>query len=122
MNTAERRNQIKCILVTERNATISELAERLQCSASTIKRDVVEISSELPIVTARGKAGGVSVVSWYHPHRNILTKEQHDMLTRVKSVVPESDGVMIDQMLAEFSENYYRRDKEMEVNKCGNAI
>ena len=57
-----------------------------------------------PIETIRGRyGGGVKVADWYHPHKNILSREQQTVLVQLLDKANESQRRVLHEMLAVFS-------------------
>ncbi|MDE7122039.1 MAG: HTH domain-containing protein [Oscillospiraceae bacterium] len=109
MRTNERRAEIMRILVSKRKLTISELSETLCVSARTIKRDVAVLMLEYPIFQISGIGGGLALPDWYHPYRNILSREQFQTLDEIKDQLSDKQKCeVIDGILSEYAANYYR--------------
>ena len=67
MNQMERRDAIKELLFTDRNAQIQNLADRFGVSVRTIKYDIEALTCSYPIETVRGRyGGGVKLADWYY--------------------------------------------------------
>ncbi len=109
MRTNERRDEIMRILVSKRKLTIEELSHTLKVSKITIKRDVAVLVLDYPILQISGKGGGLALPDWYHPHRNILSREQFQTLDEIKSQLSdERKCAVVDGILSEYASNYYR--------------
>ena len=80
MTATERRKEILRILIARRYETMTVLAFELGVSSRTIRSDIVKLTEEYPINTARGNKGGVSLPNDYHPCKNILTYKQEQAL------------------------------------------
>ena len=61
MTATERRKEILRILIARRYETMTVLAFELGVSSRTIRSDIVKLTEEYPINTARGNKGGVSL-------------------------------------------------------------
>lgn len=72
MDAAERRNEIKNILIVRRSATTQELAEELGVSMRTIQRDIDILTPVMPLDKKRGGAGGIFLSGDYKPYVNTL--------------------------------------------------
>lgn len=69
--------EIIYILLEKKTVTASELANRFEVSVRTIYRDVETLSSAgVPIYMARGKGGGISLLSGYVLNKTVLTDEE----------------------------------------------
>jgi len=73
-----RREEIMRILRGARQTTIPRLANALEASVSTIKRDILALTVDygFPIDTIQGNNGGIVLRDFRHPHIHILSKEQ----------------------------------------------
>lgn len=76
MSANERRAELIRILRARRQDTMPNLAEELGVNVRTIQRDVLALTSEYPLNTTQGNGGGVRLEAWYHPYKNILSREQ----------------------------------------------
>lgn len=109
MRTTERRAEIMRILICKRKVTIAELSHTLCVSKITIKRDIAVLVLEYPVMQISGKGGGVAVPDWYHPHRNVLSREQFQTLDEIKGHLSDKRKcAVIDGILSEYASNYYR--------------
>jgi predicted DNA-binding transcriptional regulator YafY len=81
----ERRNEIIRILRGTRLISVSCLAETLNVSVSTIKRDILALTVDegYSIDTVMGKKGGIVLTDFRHPHKHILSQEQIKVLTEL---------------------------------------
>ena len=112
MRTGERRAEIMRILVSKRKVTIEELSRTLEVSKITIKRDISVLVLDYPILQISGKGGGLALPGWYHPHRNILSREQFRTLSEIKKQISDDrKSTVIDGILSEFASDYYRGAK-----------
>ena len=76
MSANERRAEIIRIMVARRQESMQVLASELGVTDRTIRADILALTAEYPLETVRGNGGGVRIADWYHPHKNILSKEQ----------------------------------------------
>ena len=102
MTTTERRSEIMRILTARRSCKIDYLANALNVSERTIRRDVAELTLDYPLETVLGRNGCVMVPDWYHPHRNVLTIEQQTVLTQLMNSANEQQREVLRQMLVEY--------------------
>jgi predicted DNA-binding transcriptional regulator YafY len=101
VNPNERRTEILKVLVARRSEKICNLAFQLGVSIRTIKYDIEMLTAEYPLETVRGHGGCVKVADWYHPHKNIFSREQQDALMRMLDKADEPDQRILREMLAE---------------------
>ena len=72
---------ILSILLQEERTTAPELAERFEVSRRTINRDIeVLCRAGIPITTAQGTGGGISIMAGYRMDRTILTSKDMQMV------------------------------------------
>ncbi len=72
---------ILSILLQEEKTTAPELAERFEVSRRTINRDIEDLSNAgIPIRTAQGTGGGISIMDGYRMDRTILTSKDMQMI------------------------------------------
>ena len=72
---------ILSILLQEEKTTAPELAERFEVSRRTINRDVEDLcKAGIPIRTAQGTGGGISIMDGYRMDRTILTSKDMQMI------------------------------------------
>ena len=72
---------ILSILLQEEKTTAPELAERFEVSRRTINRDIEDLcKAGIPIKTAQGTGGGISIMDGYRMDRTILTSKDMQMI------------------------------------------
>lgn len=72
---------ILSILLQKEKTTAPELAERFEVSRRTINRDIEDLcKAGIPIRTARGTGGGISIMDGYRMDRTILTSKDMQMI------------------------------------------
>ena len=68
---------ILTVLLQNEKVTAPELARRFEVSRRTILRDIEALSmAGIPVVTARGGDGGISIMEGYKINRSVLTAEE----------------------------------------------
>ena len=79
---------ILSILLQREKVTAPELAERFEVSLRTIQRDIESLcQAGIPIITARGPGGGISIMEGYRVDRTVLTiPEMRTILTGLRSL------------------------------------
>ena len=104
MNQVERRNAIKEILFSDRNARIQNLADRFGVSVRTIKYDIEALTCSYPIETVRGRyGGGVKLADWYHPSKRALSPEQMVLLKKLAPTLEGDDLVIMNSIISKFA-------------------
>ncbi|MCR5322790.1 MAG: YafY family transcriptional regulator [Lachnospiraceae bacterium] len=72
---------ILSVLLQEEKTTAPELAERFEVSRRTINRDIEHLcKAGIPIQTAQGTGGGISIMNGYRMDRTILTSKDMQMI------------------------------------------
>ena len=72
---------ILSILLQEEKTTAPELAERFEVSRRTINRDIEDLcKAGIPIMTAQGTGGGISIMDGYRMDRTLLTSRDMQMI------------------------------------------
>ena len=72
---------ILSLLLQEEKITAPELAERFEVSRRTINRDIENLcKAGIPIRTAQGTGGGISIMDGYRMDRTILTSKDMRMI------------------------------------------
>ena len=106
MSANERRAEIMRIMVARRQENMQVLAAEL-VTDRTIRNDILILTAEYPLETTRGNGGGVRIADWYHPHKNILSKDQMTVLEQLMDKADDEQKKVIDQMLREYGSNKY---------------
>ena len=107
MSANERRAEIMRIMVARRQESMQVLARELGVTDRTIRADILALTAEYPLETVRGNGGGVRIADWYHPHKNILSKEQISVLEQLFPQANDEQKRVLDQMLREYGSNKY---------------
>lgn len=72
---------ILSVLLQQDKITAPELAERFEVSRRTINRDIEDLCrAGIPIVTAQGAGGGISIMDGYKIDRTLLTSKDMQMI------------------------------------------
>ena len=72
---------ILSVLLQEEKTTAPELAKRFEVSKRTINRDIEDLcKAGIPICTAQGAGGGISIMDGYRMARTILTSKDMQMI------------------------------------------
>ena len=72
---------ILSVLLQEEKTTAPELAERFEVSKRTINRDIEDLcKAGIPVRTAQGAGGGISILDGYRMDRTILTSKDMQMI------------------------------------------
>lgn len=92
---------ILSILLQEEKTTAPELAERFEVSRRTINRDIDDLCmAGIPIRTAQGAGGGISIMDGYRMDRTILTsKDMQTILAGLRSLDSVSGSSYYGQLM-----------------------
>ena len=92
---------ILSILLQEEKTTAPELAERFEVSRRTINRDIEDLcKAGIPIRTAQGTGGGISIMDGYRMDRTILTsKDMQMILAGLRSLDSLSGSIYYSQLM-----------------------
>ena len=111
MTTNERRAEIMRLLTVRRRDTTPHLAQEMGVSVRTILRDIEVLTCEYPLLTRQGNGGCVMVEDWYHPHKNILSREQQSLLSDLMGKCDERQAIVLQQLLSEYGSKQYHMDE-----------
>ena len=89
MTASERRNAILEDLCARRFERINNLAFQYGVTERTIRNDIMILSLEYPIYTAKGNGGGIYVDEKFRLGKSYLKSEQQELLERI---LPGLDG------------------------------
>ena len=92
---------ILSVLLQEEKTTAPELAERFEVSRRTINRDIEALcKAGIPIQTAQGIGGGISIMEGYRMDRTILTsKDMQVILAGLRSLDSVSGSSYYGQLM-----------------------
>ena len=92
---------ILSVLLQEEKTTAPELAERFEVSRRTINRDIEDLcKAGIPIRTAQGTGGGISIMDGYRMDRTILTsKDMQTILAGLRSLDSVSGSSYYSQLM-----------------------
>ena len=91
---------------------MGRLAFEFGVSTRTIYRDILVLTVDYPLEAYKGKGGCVRVAEWYHPHRNVLSKEQQTVLSQLMETATEQQREVLRQMLVEYGSPKDRQTKK----------
>ena len=101
------KNQKSCarMLMQTKVSTAPELAERFEVSRRTINRDIEDLcKAGIPIKTAQGTGGGISIMDGYRMDRTILSsKDMQMILAGLRSLDSVSGSRYYSQLMEEKS-------------------
>ena len=95
---------------------MGRLAFEFGVSTRTIYRDILVLTVDYPLEAYKGKGGCVRVAEWYHPHRNVLSKEQQTVLSQLMETATEQQCEVLRQMLVEYGSPKARQTMNGGIN------
>ena len=102
MTASERRNAILEDLCTRRFEKVSNLAFQYGVTTRTIRNDILILSLEYPIYTAKGNGGGIYVDKNYRLGNVYLKSEQQELLERLLPGLNDKDAKVMKTILKTF--------------------
>jgi len=101
---------ILSILLQEEKTTAPELAEKFEGSRRTINRDIEDLcKAGIPIRTAQGTGGGISIMDGYRMDRTILTsKDMQMILAGLRSLDSVSGNRYYGQLMEKIQRKHQR--------------
>ena len=100
------------ILIARRRETMRQLAAEVGVTDRTIRTDITVLTVDYPLITQRGNGGCVKVADWYHPHRNLLSEEQQQVLSQLMEAGDAHQAKVLGEMLAEYGSPKHRKKYE----------
>lgn len=102
MSPGERQREIIRILLSRRFETMKNLAREIGASERTIRRDVMELTADYPLITVPGRYGGVKLADDYHPFMNSLSREEEELLKLAATTFDEERAAGFLGMLVKY--------------------
>ena len=102
MTASERRNAILEDLCIRRFEKVSNLAFQYGVTERTIRNDIVILSLEYPIYTAKGNGGGIYVDENFKLGKVFLKSEQQELLERILPGLDEKDAEVMKSIIKTF--------------------
>jgi myo-inositol catabolism protein IolC len=81
---------------------MKRLASEVHVTDRTIRTDITILTADYPLETVRGNGGCVKLAEWYHPHKNILSQEQQDLLVKLLDTVDKPQQKILREMIFAF--------------------
>lgn len=106
MNANARRQAIWHTLCARRLVTVPYLAARYRVSQNTVKEDISLLSLSYPIVTVRGRNGGVKIADWYIPKRQVLSPAQFDFLVKLSQSLQGEDARIMEAIISQLTGSF----------------
>ena len=103
LTTYERRENIRNYLIKKRFSTAQELSYMFGVTQRTIFRDIVFLSSRLPITTKVGGGGGIFLNQDFETPKQYLSSEEENLLIMLSETLTKKDKLIIHNILNKFS-------------------
>ena len=103
LTTYERRENIRNYLIKKRFSTAQELSYTFGVTQRTIFRDIVFLSSRLPITTKVGGGGGIFLEMDFEAPKEYLSAEEENLLIMLSETLTKKDKLIIHNILNKFS-------------------
>ena len=98
----ERRQRIVEILNMRKSERLENLANELNVSKMTIRRDIEVLSCSYPIDTRQGNGGCIFVQDGFDLYERYLTAKQFELLERLKGTLTGDDEKIMETILKNF--------------------
>ena len=99
----ERRENMKTYLINVRETTALRLAYMFGVSVRTIHRDIVFLSSRIPIITKPGKSGGIFLNLEFENQREYLNPKELKLLEDLLGKLEPKDKLLMINIINKFS-------------------
>lgn len=113
---------ILSVLLQKDKITANELAEKFEVSKRTILRDIEDINrAGIPIVTAQGQGGGISVMDGFKLDKTLLSEEDmRSLISALSGLDSVSDTGeyrrLMEKLSADSSENILTGDRNIIID------
>ena len=101
--TFQRREEIRLLLVKEKSTTTRYLMNYFGVTKKTILKDIMFLSSIVPLETRQGNGGGIFLKMEYNAPRVYLSAEEESLLLRLLDTVCEAEKRMLIRIINKFS-------------------
>ena len=101
----ERRQRIVEILNMRRSEQLENLANELNVSKSTIRRDIEVLSCSYPLNTKQGNGGCIYVEDGFDLYERYLTAKQFEVLEELKVNATDEQVKVLETILKSFGRN-----------------
>lgn len=99
----ERRQKILETLNMRREDTVINLAQEFSVSRRTLLYDLEILSIDHPIITKRGRSGGVKFKHGYYLSRRYLSEQQYAFLAKLRGRLCEEEKRIVESILWDFA-------------------
>lgn len=103
MQPNERRKRIIESLSFRRHDTMGNLAYEFGVSRDTIKRDIITLQEEYPIISERGYEGGISLPDGYYVYEKHLSPKQAEAVRECIVIADSELRPILESILDDFA-------------------
>lgn len=103
LTTYERRENIKTYLIRARETTALRLSYMFGVSIRTIHRDIVFLSSRIPIITKPGKSGGIFLELEFESRKEYLNPNELELLQSLLNELSPRNKLLMMNIINKFS-------------------
>ena len=99
LTTYERRESIRLLLVRRKYAKVKDLVNEYGVTKQTILKDLVFLSSRIPITTKTGKCGGIFLKEEFESPREYLSVDEENLLLYISKSLNKSQQTSVPTVL-----------------------
>lgn len=103
LTTYQRREEIRLLLVKEKSTTTRYLMNYFGVTKRTILKDIMFLSSIIPLETHPGNGGGIFLKMEYDAPRVYLSADEEDLLLRLLDSLSVEEKRMLINIINKFS-------------------
>lgn len=103
LTTYQRREKIRLLLLKEKSTTTKYLMDYFDVTKKTILKDIMFLSSIIPLETYPGRGGGIFLKMEYDAHKAYLTAEEENLLLNVLDSLSVKDKKLMINIINKFS-------------------
>ena len=103
LTTYERRESIRLLLVKRKHTKIKVLVDMFGVTKQTILKDIVFLSSRIPITTKTGKCGGIFLKEGFESPKEYLSVDEENLLLYISKSLNKKEQIMIHNIINKFS-------------------
>ena len=103
---SERRLRLIDLLIANSQMTIKELAQEFNVTLDTISRDILFLSSHIPLFTKAEAGGGVFILKGYKSYSYYFNNREKEVMLSLLECVLEEDKDVFRGIIAKHVKNY----------------
>ena len=106
---SERRFKIVDLLIANGQMTRRELAQEFNVKLDTISRDIMFLSSQIPLYTKTGASGGIFILNGYKGYSYYFDRRETEVMLSLLEHVPEKDKKVFLGIMAKYVKNFKKQ-------------